>query len=140
MAPRIKVSSRGRLLGLIKDRYFLRNLNLETLTRNALAKLWWYAHITIDSKRENNYELLEILLRRQDLAVGITERSIGINKKLRVAILEYLKENPAIAANENQSRELIKGLNLSGGVKMLPLLEINEIKIILEKIRLSFAA
>ncbi len=140
MRKRWPIEEAKNPLGRIKDRYFLRNLSLETLTRNGLARLWWYAHITIDSKRENKYELLEILLQRQDLAVGITERSIGINKKLRIAILEYFKENPLIAANENQSRELIKGLNLSGGVKMLPLLEINEIKTILDKIKISFAA
>lgn len=140
MRKRWPIEDAKNPLSRIKERYFMRGLNLESITRNGLSRLWWYAHITIDTARQNKYELLETLLQRQDLAVGITERSIGINKKLRVALLEYLKENPSIATNENKSRELIKGLNLSGGVKMLPLLQIHEIKIILDKIKLSFAA
>jgi hypothetical protein len=140
MRKRWPIEEAKNPLSRIKERYFLRNLNLEALTRNGLSRLWWYAHITIDTGRQNKYELLEILLQRQDLAVGITERSIGVNKKLRVALLEYLKENPLIATNEDKSRELIKGLNLSGGVKMLPLLEIQEIKTILDKIKIALAA
>ncbi len=140
MQQRWPIENAKNAISRIRERYFLRNLSLESLTRNGLSRLWWYAHITVDDNRKNRYELLETLLQRQDLAVGITERAIGTNKKIRTGILEYLKENPQIASNENKTRELIKGLNLSGGVKMLPLLNENEIKDILEKIKLSFAA
>lgn len=134
MRNRWPVEEAKNPLTRIKERYFLRSLNLETLTRHGLARLWWYAHITIDANRKNKYELLETLLQRQDLAVNITERSIGINKKLRVALLEFLKENPLVATSEDKSRELIKSLNLSGGVKMLPLLDIQDIKNLLNRL------
>lgn len=140
MQGRWPIEESKKPLSRIRERYFLRNLNLESLTRNGLSRLWWYAHITFDSNRKNKYELLEILLQRQDLVVGITERAIGSNKKIRTGLLEYLQENPSIASSENLSRELIKALNLYGGVKMLPFLEISEIKKLLKGLELSIAA
>lgn len=134
MKGRWPVVEAEKPLGRIRDRYFLRNLNLRTLTRNGLSRLWWYAHITIDESRNNKYELLEILLKRQDLVVGITERALGSNKKVRTGLLEFLKENPAIASSEDLTRELFKAINLYGGVKMLPLLEVQEIKGVLEAV------
>jgi len=140
MQGRWPIEDSKKQLGRIRERYFLRNLNLESLTRNGLSRLWWYAHITIDGERKNKYELLEILLQRQDLVVGITERAIGSNKRIRTSLLEYLQENPSIATSEDLSRGLIKALNLYGGVKMLPFLEISEIKKLLSTIGSSIAA
>jgi len=140
MQKRWSIEDSKTPISRIRERYFLRNLSLESLTRNGLSRLWWYAHITYDVNRKNKYELLETLLQRQDLVVGITERAIGTNKKIRTGLLEYLRDNPSIASNENLTRELIKALNLYGGVKMLPMLEIAEIKAVLSKIKLSTAA
>ncbi len=140
MQTRWPIEDSKKPISRIRERYFLRNLNLESLTRNGLARLWWYAHITYDSNRKNKYELLEILLQRQDLVVGITERAIGTNKRIRTGLLEYLQENPSIAKSEDRSRELIKALNLYGGVKMLPFLEISDIKQLLSDLGSSAAA
>ncbi len=65
--------------GRILDRYHLKYLNLQSLTRNGLSRLWWYVHLTIDNKRIDKYELTKILLSRADIAVGLLERSIGSN-------------------------------------------------------------
>jgi hypothetical protein len=140
MKGRWPIEDSKKPLSRIRERYFLRNLNLESLTRNGLSRLWWYAHITLDTHRKNKYELLEILLQRQDLVVGITERAIGSNKKIRTSLLEYLKENPSIAESEDLSRELIKTLNLYGGVKILPFLEISDIKKLLSDLGSTIAA
>lgn len=140
MQGRWPIEGLAKPLGRIKERYFLRSLNLESLTRNGLARLWWYSHITCDVNRKDKYELLETLLQRQDLVVGITERALGSNKRIRTGLLEYLQENPSIASSESLTRELIKALNLYGGVKMLPLLEISEIKKLLVDISSSIAA
>jgi hypothetical protein len=107
-------------VGRILDRYFLRSLNLESLVRNGLSRLWWYAHLTIDINRKNKYELTEILLERADISVGILERSLGANKSIRFAILEFLRDNPDIRMQEDKTRILIRKLNLVGGVKNLP--------------------
>jgi hypothetical protein len=127
----------GDSLGRVKDRYFLRTMSIETLTRNGIARLWWYAHLTYDAGRANPYELTEVLLSRADLSVGITERALGSNPNIRTAVLEFLKNNPVIASNEDKTRDLIKGLNLVGGVRNLPFLEESEIIAVLEKVKIN---
>jgi hypothetical protein len=131
MRKRWPIEETQNPISRIRDRYFMRNMNLESITRNGIARLWWYAHLTHDSSRENPFELLEILLSRQDLAVGITERALGASSIIRTGILEFLRANPKIASNEDKTRELIKAINLIGGVKLLPLLGVNRIKEIL---------
>lgn len=118
-------------IGRVVDRYLLINPRLESLTRNGISRLWWYAHLTRDKEREDNYELTRVLLSRAEIPVGLLERTIGINCNMRTAILEFLKENENILSNEDLTRELLRTLNLYGGTKVLPLLEISEIKKIL---------
>jgi hypothetical protein len=122
-------------VGRVIDRYLLINPRLESLTRNGISRLWWYAHLTKDSKRQDPYELTKILLSRAEVAVGILERAIGINQNMRTAILEFLKENDQILINEDLTRLLLRTFNLYGGTKVLPLLEISDIKKILDYIK-----
>lgn len=103
--------------------------------RNGISRLWWYAHLTVDDKRKDKYELTKVLLNRAEIAVGILERALGSNNNIRTALLEFLKENSSIKDSENKTRELLKGLNLVGGVKNLPFLETDEIKQILDDIK-----
>jgi len=119
--------------GRIKDRYFLNNVNIESLSRNGISRLWWYAHLTVDNNRKDHYELTRILLNRQEIAVGILERRLGSISCVRKGILEYLRDNPNVMNNEDKTRELIKFLNLVGGVKNLSMLKLNEIRRILDK-------
>jgi len=118
-------------IGRVIDRYLLINPRLESLTRNGISRLWWYAHLTKDNSREDNYELTKILLTRAEIPVGLLERTIGINGNMRTAILEFLNENTDILSNEDLTRELLRAINLYGGTKLLPLLEIQEIKKVL---------
>jgi hypothetical protein len=97
--------------------------------------LWWYGYLTYDENRKNPWELTETLLSRADLAVGITERALGCNANIRTAVLEFLSENPDIKNSEASTRELIVKLNLVGGVKNLPFLEITEIKELLSALK-----
>lgn len=117
----------------IKDRYFLNNVNIESLSRNGICRLWWYSHVTIDESRKDPYELTKILLNRQEIAVGILERRLGSISCVRKGILEYLRDNPKIMNNEDNTRELIKYLNLVGGVKNLSMLKFKEVRKILDK-------
>lgn len=117
------------------DRYHLKYLKLESLTRNGLSRLWWFAHLTIDNNRKDKFELTRTLLVRADLTVGILERALGSNRNIRIAILEFLAENEDIRDNEDKSRNLLIQLNLYGGVKNLPYLVTNEIKNVLRKIK-----
>lgn len=127
----------GKELGRLKDRYFLRNINIESLTRNGISRLWWFAHLTYDDRRSNPYELTEILLSRADLSTGIVERGFGSNRNIRTALLEFLKDNPGISTDEGKTREIYKGLNLVGGVRNLPFLEVSELKQVLDLVKSS---
>lgn len=132
-------SAEGKEIGRLKDRYFLRNINIESLTRNGISRLWWFAHLTYDETRSNPYELTEILLSRADLSTGLVERGFGSNRNIRTALLEFLKDNPAISSNEDKTREVYKALNLVGGVRNLPFLDVPELKQVLEQVKLSIA-
>ncbi len=122
-------------IGRVVDRYLLINPRLESLTRNGISRLWWYAHLTKDEKRQDKYELTRVLLSRAEVAVGILERTIGININMRTAILEFLNEHKEILSDEDLTRELLRTFNLYAGIKVLPMLEIHEIKKVLELIK-----
>lgn len=122
-------------LGRVVDRYLLLNPRLESLTRNGISRLWWYAHLTKDAIREDPYELTKVLLTRAEVAVGILERTIGISKNMRTAILEFLKENQTILSDEDLTRRLLRSFNLYGGTKVLPILQVDELKSVLEYIK-----
>jgi hypothetical protein len=47
----------------------------------------------------------------------------------------FLKDNPDIATVESKWRQLFVGLNLVGGVKILPLLAVEEIMLILGRLK-----
>lgn len=122
-------------LGRVIDRYLLLNPRLESLTRNGLSRLWWYAHLTYDKNSQPDpFHLTRVLLKRQDVAVGILERLIGANSNTRLGILTFLKENETILKDEKKTRELLKNLNLYGGPKVLPILSPDEVKDLLEYI------
>lgn len=120
MKSRWPVDKAEEPINRIKDRFFLRSLNLRTLTRNGLSRLWWYAHLTYKNDEPDPYKYLRILLQRQDLVVGITERALGSSESVRFGILEFLDEKKEIAASQTASRKLITDLSLVGGVKLLP--------------------
>lgn len=106
----------------IKDRYHLKNLSLNNLSRNGIARLWWMAYLTVDNEKEDRYELTKVLASRQDLIAGLMERYLGSNESIRKAILKFLSENKSYLENEDKRRDLLKQVNLIGGVKNLPLL------------------
>lgn len=134
MRKRWPVEKSDNPVGRIKDRYFLRTSKLESLTRNAIARLWWYAHLTYDENRSDKYELTRVLMKRADLTVGITERALGCSRNIRTGLLEFLQENSSILENEKLSRKLIKDLRLIGGVKNLPFLNKDDVKRELHKV------
>jgi hypothetical protein len=135
MKSRWPVNKAKNPVNRIRDRYFLRTLNLQALTRNGISRLWWYGYLTYDGNRKNPWELTETLLSRADLVVGITERALGCNKNILTALLDFFNENPEIRESEMSSRKLLKKLNLVGGVKNLPFLDSTEIKEILNNVK-----
>jgi hypothetical protein len=125
---------RIKIIDFIRDRYFLNILNIRSLTHNGIARLWWYTHLTIDESRKDKYELTKVLLSLQDIPVSLLERSMGSSKNVRKAVLEFVLENPKLKTSKN-IQDLMRLLNLAGGVKNIPMLKLHEIKSLLEGIK-----
>lgn len=119
------LSTKNRQINFILTRYFLLTPNRRRLLRNGISRLWWYAHLTYDKNRKDPYELTKVLLSHQDIAQNLLERSLGSNKQVLSSILNFLKDNQSLSREE--IREMIKEINLVGGVKNLHILDENEI-------------
>ncbi len=126
---------KSKVVEFIRDRYFLNTLNIRTLTHNGISRLWWYSHLTVDNSRKDKYELTKVLLSLQDISVSLLERSMGSNSNVRKAVLEFLLENPEYKTSKNV-QNLLRQLNLAGGVKNIPMLKLTEIKKLLSRIKL----
>lgn len=119
----------------IIERYHIKHLNIASLTRNGISRLWWLAHLTVDPGRNDKYELTRTLFSRADLTVSLMERTMGTNHNIRTAVLEFLRENDEIRANEDLTRSLIKYLNLVGGVKNLSFLSKEDLRKLIDNIK-----
>lgn len=128
MRKRWPIESMEDPSGRIIDRYHMKYLKLESLVRNGLSRLWWYAHLTVDEKKADKFEKTKILLSKADISVGILERSFGSSRNVRIALLNFLSKNPGITEKEDLWRDLFIQVNILGGVKNLPFLTINEIE------------
>jgi hypothetical protein len=126
--------SQAKKQNYIKERYLLPTTNLRTLTHNGISRLWWFGYLTYDESRENPWELTEILLKGTDLPTSLLERAIGTNKNIRNGVLEFFCENPSLI-NSKSVQEILKKLNLVGGVRNLPFLDANEIKEIMDELK-----
>lgn len=104
--------------------------------RNALASLWWSVYCSYDEKRENPYELTEILFRNYSFRTTWLKIMLRTKESL-LGILEFLKENPEIMESsfENRGRFIAKHINLLGGTKQLSYMNRNYIKTELYKIK-----
>lgn len=136
MQKRWPVSEQGgdKKKNYIKDRYLLPNTNLRTLTHNGISRLWWFGYLTYDEYRENPWELTETLLRGTDLPTSLLERAIGSNRNIRNGVLEFFCENPSLITSKSV-QEILKMLNIVGGVQNLPFLDSSEIKEIMNKLK-----
>lgn len=97
-----------------------------SLTRNALARLWWIGRLTYDSKRTNPYELTELICKNQDYIVSVLERNTSNNPMIVGAFLDTVlkaKEQFSKTWDRDKFRELAKYLNLLGGVYILDCIE-----------------
>jgi len=119
--------SNEKNISRIKSRYFLQSTSLEKLSRNGLARLWWYSHLTFDDSRRDNFELTKIMLSKQDLTVGITERAIGACKNIRLTVLQYLKDNSNIYKSEDMIRLFLRRINLVLATRNLTMLKQQEL-------------
>lgn len=114
----------------ITRHWFVRSLNSRKLFEHGIAFLWWTAHRTYDSTREDPYELTREFFTMQDYIRLILEQSIGHNETYTHAFLEYVVENPKLFNEQKnaKARLLNRRMNLEGGFKILCLLSKEELK------------
>ncbi len=110
----------------ISSRYFLDGNDSRALSRNGIARLWWFAHLTYDKSRKDPYELLDVLLSDQNVQHNLLERNFGRNRLILHTILEFIKTNSKVSKKEDYE-QLGKIINRWGGVKLLDCLTKNEI-------------
>lgn len=92
-----------------------------SLTRNAMARLWWIGRLTYDEKREDPWELTKFVCENSNYIMDILERNTSNNPMIIHefigAVLEA-RRNGFKTSKESVS-DLSKYLNLLGGTYIL---------------------
>ena len=125
--------SEAETAGNIRERYFFAG---KPLVRNGIARLWWYGYVSYDKERNDPFELTKILLSKLDIAQNLLERSFSLNPvitKTILSVLADLKKEDSPLPGRHQFRELLKYINMLGGVTVLDALNADEFRKIVEE-------
>lgn len=128
MASRWKIKdneNEKKLKEVIKQRFFAIR-GSKGVIRNGIARLWWAGYWGYDENREDHFELVDIILDRQEIYEHISERSYNRNKNILIAALEAIKENDMYS--RDPSRALFKKINSYGSDKHLDALDLDTAK------------
>lgn len=105
---------------VVGRRFFFQNKGIGGITRNALARLWWYGYLTHEDGAEDPYAYTKMLLEFQDTPVGLLERSLGKNPTVVKQISRYIHENAKGWNDRSHTIQgLIKNINSAGGAVVL---------------------
>lgn len=127
---------------IVRRRYLFEGNSFAALARNGISRLWWSGHLTHDEKRADPFELTDVLFLRQDIQVSILERAIGKCRGVRIALLEFIRDNEQQLSDENFGRRiqiLAKELKLLGGVAVLDAVPPTELSSHLKKVAAGFS-
>lgn len=127
MANRWKVNyneDEKKLKEVIKQRYFAIR-GSKGIVRNGIARLWWAGYWGYDENREDPFELVDVILDKQEIYEHISERSYNRNKNILIASLESIKENNF---STREVRALYVKINSYGSDKHLDALNIETAK------------
>jgi hypothetical protein len=123
---------------LVLDRLFMRGDGIRRLFHNAIARLWWFGHVTYDSERSDPYELLPVLLSSQDIPTSLLERRYGMSPGLVCCFLEVIRDLGNKWQDFSRKSETIqaigKDISLLGGSLVLDCLQKDSMKRHLTKI------
>jgi hypothetical protein len=127
---------------LVQRRYLFEGNSFAALSRNGISRLWWAAYLTRDEKRGDPFQLTDILFLRQDIQVAVLERAMGKCRAIRVALLEFVRDNQGWLSEQSFGRRIqfiAKEVNLLGGVAVLDAVPDDEIRAFLQKVGASIA-
>ena len=116
--------------GGIKQHFFFERTNRRSLTRNAVARLWWIGRLTYDEKKDNPFELTEFVCNHSDYIMHFIERNTSNSLHIMRSFLEAIlgEEKKGITLNTDDAGELAKYLNLLGGMYVLDVMSEDWIK------------
>ena len=83
---------------------------------NALARLWWNAHIASTGSPEDPEKALKLLLKSADVRSNFVERPRMVSRPvLARALIRIMESDPWVTATEASFREFMKVMNRDGG-------------------------
>lgn len=98
--------------GYIIEHWFMDGRGLAALRRNAIARLWWAAHLTRAPwehdpelkflQKPDPYYFTRVLMASQQVSFDILERSFGSDLRLRTCFLSALDEKFREGANKDK--------------------------------------
>jgi hypothetical protein len=118
----------------VVDRFFYEGNSLVARSRNAISRLWWTAHLTVNHEADNEiskWALTKTIFSTQDIQVSLLERKLGLYENIRTPFLEFYQENKEVV-NSKKIQKIIRELNNYGGVISLTELSNNEVKSLIQ--------
>lgn len=105
----------------VKQHFFFGFGARRSLTRNAIARLWWIGKLTYDSKRSDPYELTRFVCENSDYIMHVLERNTSNNPMITRAFLSAILKarEQGCPINTDTVGFLSKYLNLLGGTYIL---------------------
>ncbi len=122
----------------IMRRWFAEGGSDRTLENNAIARLWWGAHLTYAPwktspdefghlEHDDDFYFTKLLFSLQELIKVTMESSLGRSRKVLIALLAYLDKHPKLVNNEDVG-DLMKELNLISGANKILVLSAQELE------------
>lgn len=92
-----------------------------SLTRNAIARLWWIGRLTYDKDRKDPYELTRFVCSAADYIMHFIERNTSNNLHVLRPVIEAILEarEKGYDVNTDDTGTLSKYLNILGGMYIL---------------------
>lgn len=92
-----------------------------SLTRNAIARLWWIGRLTYDKDRKDPYELTRYVCSAADYIMHFIERNTSNNLHVLRPVIEAILEarEKGYDVNTDDAGTLSKYLNILGGMYIL---------------------
>jgi hypothetical protein len=121
-----------------RSRWMVAKSRRGELVRNSISRLWWAAHLTVDSQLArplskqsgDPFAYLRVLLRKEDVLLGVIDRDTAMVPELLFAVLEHISQGSTLA-REKYVRELMKEVVLAAGYSEFAGMSNNEIYTIL---------
>lgn len=112
---------------VIKDRFHFEGAALRQRNQNSVARLWWAARLTYDPSRKDPFELTRLLWEKQDFYQNLIDRRFSTYRGTLMGFLMFYSKNKHLDMKQDM-RKLFKGLNALGGVRVLSLMEEQDVE------------